>query len=65
MITEKRFLKKILSLFENREIGMIGLVGSPVFPENGVMWYGDRIEVYIRKARKDMEHIFWTSCGSV
>lgn len=22
---------------------MIGLVGSPVFPENGVMWYGDRI----------------------
>ena len=37
---------------------MIGLVGSPVFPENGVMWYGDRIEVYIRKARKDMEHIF-------
>lgn len=43
MITEKKFLKKILSLFKNREIGMIGLVGSPVFPENGVMWYGDRI----------------------
>lgn len=43
MIIEQDFLANILKIFENREIGMIGMVGSPRLPENGVMWYGRRI----------------------
>ena len=43
MIVEKNFITNILALFQNSEVGMIGMVGSPVLPENAVMWYGERI----------------------
>lgn len=43
MIVERNFITNILALFQNSEVGMIGMVGSPVLPENAVMWYGERI----------------------
>jgi hypothetical protein len=38
-IVEKEFLKNILDIFRNPEVGMIGMVGAPKLPPNGVMWY--------------------------
>ncbi len=43
MIVEVKFLEYMLNIFEDPKVGMIGMVGSPELPENGVMWYGERI----------------------
>lgn len=43
MIIEKNFIHKLLTLFEDESIGMIGMVGSPRLPENKVMWYSNRV----------------------
>lgn len=43
MIVEADFLKYLLQIFENPEVGMFGMVGAPKLSENGVMWYSDRI----------------------
>lgn len=42
-IVDTYFIYEILHLFDNREIGMIGAVGSVKMPESCVMWYGDRV----------------------
>lgn len=42
-IIEKNFISKIIGIFEDKAIGMIGMVGSPKLPENKVMWYSNRI----------------------
>lgn len=38
-IVEKNFIEKILKIFENAQIGMLGMVGTLKLPPNGVMWY--------------------------
>lgn len=43
MIIEKNFIPKILHIFDNSTIGMIGMVGSVSLPDDYVMWHGDRI----------------------
>lgn len=41
LMRQKRFIFEILRIFQSDEsIGMIGVVGNPVIPENGVMWDG-------------------------
>ena len=43
-IINPNFLNDILTVFDqDEEIGMIGMIGSPVLPSCGVMWYGKRI----------------------
>lgn len=42
-VVHKNFIADILSVFQKDEIGMIGMVGSPVLPKEGVMWAGERI----------------------
>lgn len=42
-IVNRDFIKELLKLFENREIGMAGLVGSVQLPADGIMWSGERI----------------------
>ena len=42
-IVNPNFIQEILSLFQDKTIGMIGLVGSPKLPSHGIMWYGERI----------------------
>lgn len=43
MIVEKYFIHKLLKIFQDEEVGMIGMVGSPKLPENKVMWKGYRV----------------------
>lgn len=43
MIVEEEFLFRMLEIFEDGQIGMLGVVGSPEMPENAVMWYGRRV----------------------
>lgn len=42
MIVEKDFIYKLLDVFEDESVGMVGMVGSPRMPENKVMWYSKR-----------------------
>lgn len=42
-IVNRDFLSDILNIFEDSSIGMAGVVGSPRFPKNAIMWYGDRV----------------------
>lgn len=37
------FIQDVLELFKEQSIGMIGMVGAPRLPENGVMWKAERI----------------------
>ncbi len=43
MIIEKDFISKMLNIFEEESIGMIGMVGSVSLPDDYVMWHGDRV----------------------
>lgn len=42
-IINPNFLLDILSIFKNPQIGMLGLVGSPILPDNCIMWTGPRV----------------------
>lgn len=43
-VVYKNFIQDLLEIFaQGEEIGMIGMVGSPSMPMEGVMWAGDRI----------------------
>lgn len=42
-IIEPNFVRYLIHLFQNADIGMIGMVGSPKLPKHGIMWYGPRI----------------------
>ena len=42
-ILNENFIYDVLDIFENEEIGMLGMVGSPVLPENKVASYGRRV----------------------
>ena len=37
-IIENNFIRKILEIFKNEAIGMIGMVGACRLPENAIMW---------------------------
>lgn len=43
-IVNKNFIRDLLWIFaQNKEIGMVGMVGSIVMPIEGVMWAGGRV----------------------
>lgn len=42
-IIYKKFLFEILRLFQHKEIGLAGIVGSRDIEESAVMWYGARV----------------------
>lgn len=42
-VVNQHFIRDILEVFRNPEIGILGMVGSPELPENGIMWDGPRI----------------------
>lgn len=37
-IVYEHMIEKLLYLFQNEQIGMIGMVGTPCLPENSIMW---------------------------
>lgn len=42
-IVNRDFLYRLLEIFDNPTVGMIGLVGAPKMPANGIMWFEKRI----------------------
>lgn len=55
-IVHREFIKDILAVFENHEVGMIGMVGAPKLPENAIMWDGPRIgKLYANIIYESME----------
>lgn len=42
-VTERLFLEKLLDVFSDENVGMVGLVGSPAMPDDAVMWHGERV----------------------
>lgn len=43
-IVYRYFLDSLLQIFQaDQEIGMVGMVGSPVFPSDYMMWCGERV----------------------
>lgn len=42
-IVNRNFIQDILSLFREKEIGMIGMVGNMDVHDSAVMWYGKRV----------------------
>ncbi|MBR1598191.1 MAG: glycosyltransferase family protein [Lachnospiraceae bacterium] len=43
MIIEKDFITRMLNIFRDPSVGMMGMVGSVSLPEDCIMWHGDRI----------------------
>lgn len=46
-IINRDFLYRLLEIFQNPHIGMMGLIGAPKMPANGIMWFEKRLgEIY-------------------
>lgn len=49
-IVNRYFIYDILSIFRSdKNVGMVGLVGSPRLPKNGIMWLEDRVDAGTEK----------------
>ena len=42
-IVNINLLEDIIKIFEDKNVGMLGVVGTPNMPENGCMWNGPRV----------------------
>lgn len=42
-IVNKNFISDILDVFQDKSIGMIGMIGSPKLPDSCIMWDGERV----------------------
>ncbi|MBR2401332.1 MAG: glycosyltransferase family protein [Lachnospiraceae bacterium] len=42
-IVNKNFITDILRIFEDEQVGMLGMVGAPKLPENCIMWNAPRV----------------------
>lgn len=51
MIIEENFLQHLLDIFADKEVGMIGMIGSPEMPENSIMWYGSGLVAFTAAVR--------------
>lgn len=57
-ITNRFFLYEILTLFEcDEEIGMIGMVGSKMLPDDAMMWHGKRVGAIYSASDVDTSHV--------
>lgn len=45
-IVEQDFLYLMLDIFSNPDVGMLGIVGSPKMPSNGIMWFDNEVGSY-------------------
>lgn len=43
LIINQNFITDLLEIFKNKEIGMVGMVGSPHMPESKIMWNALRV----------------------
>lgn len=64
-IIHKNFLDDLLKLFEHKEIGMVGMVGSTNIKEHAVMWYSERVgKLYSNSAYRAGYTLFGEVSGS-
>lgn len=42
-IVNENFISDLLEVFEDKQVGMVGMVGAPHLPENCIMWNGPRV----------------------
>lgn len=48
-ITERNFIQKMIHVFKkDSQIGMMGMIGSPRLPKDGIMWHGKRCGDFYR-----------------
>lgn len=53
-IVEKEFIFRVLELFSSdKKIGLVGTIGSPNLPKDGVMWHGNRCGNFYRLEEKN------------
>ncbi len=45
-IVDKNFLYKLLDIFSDKKIGMIGIIGAQKMPVNGIMWEGNEVGAF-------------------
>lgn len=43
MVVEPDFISKLLNIFSDASVGMVGMVGTPELPENGIPWWSKRV----------------------
>lgn len=64
-IIHKNFLDDLLQLFEHKEIGMVGMVGSTNIKDHAVMWYSERVgKLYSNSAYRAGYTLFGEVSGS-
>lgn len=64
-LVKKDFLFELLELFENDEIGMVGMIGSEKLPSDGCMWNGIRVgTIYSSNVYKaqQLKFLFGNGC---
>lgn len=47
MVVNPYMIYEICDIFQNQEIGMIGVAGASYVPENGIWWGADKDDIYI------------------
>lgn len=58
MIVEPDFLQKLLDVFADETVGMIGMVGAPKLGEDFIMWHCPRVgKIYTSNAYKTQEWV--------
>uniref|UniRef100_N2AZZ7 Streptomycin biosynthesis protein StrF domain-containing protein n=1 Tax=Eubacterium plexicaudatum ASF492 TaxID=1235802 RepID=N2AZZ7_9FIRM len=64
-IIYEQFLTELLSIFQDAEIGMIGIVGSLNIEQSAVMWYSDRVGMlHANSVYKADSYLFGEVCGT-
>ena len=63
-VVYKDILNELLVLFQNPKTGMVGMVGSPILPSNGVMWDGDRVGLWYESTISKTQMYGLTGYGS-
>ena len=43
LILNENFIEDMLSIFQDKTIGMLGMVGTPKLPSDAIMWHGPRV----------------------
>lgn len=57
-VVNTNFIEDMLNVFLDKQVGMLGMVGSPELPENCIMWNGARIgKIYFNMIYQSGESI--------
>lgn len=64
MLVNKNILIELMRIFEDESVGMVGMVGTPNMPSDGVMWHAHRIGgIYSSNVYNSQKVIFGKAKG--